>query len=178
MSLPVNRLTIQAVFGVRLDSAEAAREFLRRQAVPNATPANAAEYLAAHIGPILTDLFFRPYTKKMWALDLEELDAAVVKRIPIRTDDEDRYFPADRFQMLPRDGYTQMFQSILEHPSIRVTVGQPFAMSMLADYRHCFNSMAIDEYFDHAFGPLPYRSMRFHHSESSRRNMAAARRRS
>jgi UDP-galactopyranose mutase len=118
-------------------------------------------------GVTLTDLFFRPYTKKMWALDLEELDAAVVKRIPIRTDDEDRYFPTDRFQMLPRDGYTQVFQSIFDHPSIRVTVGQGFDKSMLVDYNHCFCSMAIDEYFDNAFGPLPYRSIRFHHHERS-----------
>ena len=27
----------------------------------------------------------------------------------------------------------------------------------------CFNSMAIDEYFECALGPLPYRSIRFHH---------------
>jgi UDP-galactopyranose mutase len=165
VSVPINRRTIEAVFGVRLESAEAAAAFLQRQAIPNEAPANAGEYLAAHIGVTLTDLFFRPYTRKMWALDLEELDAAVVKRIPIRTDDEDRYFPTDRFQMLPRDGYTQLFRSILDYPSIRVTVGQPFDKSMLGAYLHCFNSMAIDEYFDHALGALPYRSMRFHHSE-------------
>ena len=165
--LPINRRTIEMVFDVRLDSPEAAAAFLRRQAVPNEAPTNAAEYLAAQIGILLTDLLFRPYTKKMWALDLEELDAAVVKRIPIRTDDEDRYFPADRFQMLPRDGYTTLFKSILNHPSVRVTLGQPFEKTMLAGYLQCFNSMAIDEYFDQVFGPLPYRSMRFHHEHRS-----------
>ena len=163
--LPVNRRTIEAVFGVRLATAAAVEAFLRRQAIRNDAPANAAEYLNAHIGVTLTDLFFRPYTKKMWALDLEELDAAVVRRIPIRTDDEDRYFPMDRFQMLPRDGYTQLFKSILDHPAIRVTLGQPFERAMVGSYVHCFNSMPIDEYFEHAFGPLPYRSIRFHHEE-------------
>src|ERR1700750_3267673 len=67
-----------------------------------------AEYLASQIGTELTDLFFRPYTKKMWALDLEDMDAAVVKRIPLRFDDEDHYFPADKFQVMPRDGYTSV----------------------------------------------------------------------
>ncbi len=101
----------------------------------------------------------------MWALDLEDLSADVVKRIPIRADDEDRYFPNDRFQMLPRDGYTRVFEAILDHPLIRVTLNQVFDKAMLPTYRHCFNSMPIDEYFDHMFGMLPYRSIRFHHEE-------------
>ena len=84
--LPINRQTINTVFDEKLR--------------------NAAEYLASQIGETLTDLFFRPYTRKMWALDLEDMAAAVVRRIPLRHDDEDRYFPDDQFQMLPRDGYT------------------------------------------------------------------------
>jgi UDP-galactopyranose mutase len=163
--LPVNRRTINAVFGVNLADAAAVQEFLARQAVPIAQPANAAEHLMAHIGRTLTDLFFRPYTRKMWALDLEELDAAVVQRIPIRSDDEDRYFPNDRFQMLPRDGYTAIFADIFDHPNIRVRLGETFDRAALAGYAHCFNSMPIDEYFDDAFGPLPYRSIRFHHTD-------------
>ena len=113
---------------------------------------------------MLTDLFFRPYTRKMWALELEELDASVVQRIPIRFDDEDRYFPDDRFQMLPRDGYARLFESILDHPRIAVTLQQAFDSTLLAGYAHCFNSMPIDVYFDGRFGPLPYRSIRFHHA--------------
>src|SRR6201999_4218780 len=96
------------------------RDFLARMAVPCETPRNAAEYLASQIGATLTDLFFRPYTKKMWALDLEDMDPAVVKRIPLRHDDEDRYFPGDKFQMLPRDGYAGVVGRILDHPRIRV----------------------------------------------------------
>ena len=161
--LPVNRTTINAVFGVRLRDATAVRDFLRAQAEHNPAPANAAEFLNASIGRVLTDLFFRPYTRKMWALELEELDAAVVRRIPIRTDDETRYFPDDRFQMLPRVGYTRLFEAILDHPRIRVTLGQAFEAALLPGYLHCFNSMPIDTFFDCRYGPLPYRSIRFHH---------------
>jgi UDP-galactopyranose mutase len=163
--LPVNRRTINAVFDLQLANEHEVRAFLQTQAVPIDQPANAAEHLMANIGKTLTDLFFRPYTRKMWALDLEDLDAAVVKRIPIRYDDEDCYFPSDRFQMLPRDGYTAVFERILDHPSIRVTLGERFNRAMLRSYAHCFNSMPIDEYFDEAFGPLPYRSIRFHHKD-------------
>jgi UDP-galactopyranose mutase len=160
--LPVNRTTISQVFGVPLSNATATEAFLATQATFIEAPANAAENLASKIGNHLTDLFFRPYTRKMWNLDLEALDASVVKRIPIRFDDEDRYFPGDRFQLLPRDGYAGVFGNILDHARIVVSLNQPFDRRMMSSYAHCFNSMSIDEFFDYQFGVLPYRSIRFH----------------
>ena len=161
--LPVNRTTVNAVFGRSLGTPEEVDAFLARLAVPNAAPCNAAEYLNARIGIELTDLLFRPYSLKMWGLHLEEMAASVVQRIPIRNDDEDRYFPADPYRGLPKNGYTELVRRILDHPAIRVTTGVAFSDDLLRDYKFCFNSMAIDEYFGQALGPLPYRSIRFHH---------------
>ena len=165
--LPVNRRTIETVFATSLPDADAAERLLRDVAVPIDSPANAAEHLRSQIGDRLTDLFFRPYTRKMWALDLEEMSAAVVQRIPIRTDDEDRYFPTDRFQMLPAQGYTAVFANILDHDAITVSLSTEFDRSMTAEYGHCLNSMPIDEYYEGRFGPLPYRSIRFHHERQA-----------
>jgi UDP-galactopyranose mutase len=161
--LPVNRTTINEVFGVRLGSEQEVRAFLQEVAEPNPCRANAAEFLYAQIGRVLTDVFFRPYTWKMWELDLEELDISLVKRVPIRYDDEDRYFPDDRFQVMPKDGYARLFENILDHPRISVALNRAFDRRMLDGYSHCFNSMPIDEFFNFRFGPLPYRSIRFHH---------------
>ncbi len=163
--LPVNRRTIETVFGVELADSDAVAAFLRTQAESIEAPANAGEHLRSQIGGILTDLFFRPYTRKMWDLDLEDMAAAVVQRIPIRLDDEDRYFPTDKFQIMPRDGYTRVFEAILDHPAITVTLNTAFDKTMLGSYAHCFNSMPIDEYFAEEYGPLPYRSIRFYHDE-------------
>ncbi len=161
--LPINRTTVNMVFGQQLATPDEVRGFLARLAVPNETPRNAAEFLNAKIGVELTDLLFRPYSFKMWGMQLEEMAAAVVQRIPIRHDDEDRYFPDDAFQGLPREGYTELVRRILDHPAIRVSTGIAFSKDMLRDHDFCFNSMAIDEYFECALGPLPYRSIRFHH---------------
>jgi len=161
--LPINRRTVNAVFGVNLAGGDDVRAFLATQAEPIAAPRNAAEYLAAQIGTTLRDLFFRPYTRKMWDLDLEDLDADVVRRIPLRHDDSDAYFPNHRFQLLPRQGYTAMVAAILDHPRIRVQTGIAFDKAMERDFAWVFNSMPIDEYFASALGPLPYRSIRFHH---------------
>lgn len=161
--LPVNLDTINTVFGTALRTATETADFLRRLAVPIAAPANAGEHLRSRIGDVLTDLFFRPYTHKMWGLTLEELDASVVKRLPIRFDRNDLYFPDDRHQALPRDGYTALFQRILAHPAITVRLRTAYRPGMERDHAFCFNSMAIDEHFGHALGELPYRSLRFHH---------------
>ncbi len=166
--LPINRTTINAVFGENLASAEAAQAFLARLAVPVAEPANAAEYLQSRIGTRLTDLFFRPYTRKMWGLELEQMAAAVVSRIPLRFDTDDRYFPGDTHQGLPQGGYTALIGRILDHPLIRVSLSTAFDQALRRGFAFCFNSMAIDEYFDGALGPLPYRSLRFHHRSEPR----------
>ncbi len=163
--LPINRSTINMVFDVVLETEDEVRDFLAAQAMPVPTPRNAAEHLHGRIGKRLTDLFFRPYTKKMWDLDLEELDAAVIKRIPLRFDDDDRYFPDDAFQFLPERGYAAVFENILDHDRIGVSLSTRFDPAMLRGYDHCFNSMPIDAYFDEALGPLPYRSIRFLHRE-------------
>lgn len=163
--LPVNRTTVSLVFDVSLASEADMQRFLAAQAVPCTAPRNAAEHLYNRIGVTLTDLFFRPYTQKMWGLDLEDIDAAIVNRIPLRLDDEDRYFPADTVQIMPRRGFTALFANILDHDRIAVSLDTGFTHDLARGYVHCFNSMAIDEYYNEDFGPLPYRSIRFHHRE-------------
>jgi UDP-galactopyranose mutase len=162
--LPVNIETVNTVFQAGLRTEGDVEAFLRGLAKPIAEPANAAEFLYANIGLELTDLFFRPYTKKMWSMDLEDMSADVVKRIPLRFDLEDRYFPNEKYQILPANGYTDIFEKILAHEGINVDLGVEFDRGMERDYDHVFNSMPIDEYFDFQFGELPYRSIKFHHS--------------
>ncbi len=161
--LPVNLDTINAVFCETLRTEAEMVNFLRGVAVPIADPKNAGEYLRSRIGNVLTDLFFRPYTRKMWGLELEEMDASVVKRLPIRFDANDLYFPNDRHQALPAGGYTALFEAIFTHPAISVELSVDYDRSMERSYDFCFNSMAIDEFFDCRLGELPYRSLRFHH---------------
>ncbi len=165
--LPVNLTTINAVFGETLETEQQAMAFLRRVAVPIEAPRDAGAYLRSRIGDVLTDLFFRPYTKKMWGLELEDMDQSVVRRLPIRFDRNDLYFPDDQFQMLPVDGYSAIVRDMLRHPGIEVHRGTPFVAGMENDYAFCFNSMAIDEYFGHGLGELPYRSLRFAHHTST-----------
>tara|TARA_X000001036_G_scaffold354164_1_gene335662 strand:+ start:1768 stop:2787 length:1020 start_codon:yes stop_codon:yes gene_type:complete len=107
--------------------------------------------------------FFAPYTYKMWGKTIEDLDPGIIKRIPIRDDDNELYFPNDKYQFLPKNGYTTVFDEILLHKRITVSLSTPYEKQMeSAGYAHIFNAMPIDEYFNYKHGELPYRSIKFH----------------
>lgn len=108
------------------------------------------------------DIFFRPYTYKMWGKTIEELDPSILNRVPVRDDDNEYYFPNDEYQYLPKDGYTNLIKNMLDHENIEVRLKAPFNPFAMNFFEHCFNSMPIDEYFDFCHGELPYRSIKFH----------------
>jgi UDP-galactopyranose mutase len=100
----------------------------------------------------IIDVFFRPYTKKMWEKEIEELNPKILERVPIRDDDNELYFPNDDFQKMPVDGYTALFERIFDHENITVKLDCLFDKSMENEYDHVFNSMPIDQYYDYEFG--------------------------
>lgn len=104
-------------------------------------------------------IFFEPYSKKMWGKYYSDLSKDVFDRVKPRDTEDDRCF-TDKYQYIPVDGYTKMFENILN--DIKVKLNTDYHKSMEKDYDHVFNSMAIDEYYDYCYGELPYRSIRFH----------------
>lgn len=119
------------------------------------------------------DTFYRPYSEKMWALNLEELNPKIIDRVPIRSDAEDRYFPKDIYQKLPKNGYTHLVENILDHKRIKIQLETKFEAPMAHNYSHTFNSMPIDEFFDYRFGDLPYRSIKFHNNLHEMKSISA-----
>lgn len=111
----------------------------------------------------VVDTFIRPYTRKMWGMEIEDLDPSILQRVPIRDDMNELYFPNDEYQYMPEDGYTKMFMNIFDHENIEVWLRTEFEKNMEKDYDFVFNSMPIDTYFNNLYGPLEYRSIKFHH---------------
>lgn len=98
----------------------------------------------------------------MWGLKLEEIAPDIINRISIREDNNEYYFPDDNFQVLPKEGYTYLFDKILDHANITIKLNTPFMKEMENRFDHVFNSMPIDAYYNFCFGELPYRSIKFH----------------
>jgi UDP-galactopyranose mutase len=158
--IPINRTTVNALYGLSLDS-DGVATFLAGRAVPMETVRNSRDAIVSRVGVELYELFFAGYTRKHWGLDPAQLDATVCGRIPTRVDDDDRYFN-DRFQAMPRDGFTAMFERMVSAPNIEVALGVSYREA--ADrvrFAHLIYTGPIDEYFDYRYGKLPYRSLRF-----------------
>ncbi len=157
--LPINRTTINALYGLELDSEDAMAAFLAQRAEPRARLHTSEDAVVAKVGRELYETFFRGYTRKQWGLDPAELHAQVCARIPVRTNTDDRYF-SDVFQYMPADGYTALFERLLDHP--RIVVRTATAFEDVGDaYRRLVWTGPIDAYFGRRFGELPYRSLRF-----------------
>jgi UDP-galactopyranose mutase len=163
--IPINRTTLNKLFGLDLQNDEDAAAYLASRAEPVDEIRTSEDVVINAVGRELYELFFRGYTRKQWGLDPSELDKQVTSRIPTRTNTDDRYF-SDTFQAMPLNGYTAMFTAMLDHPLIDKSLGTDFRdirqeAGQIAD--HIIYSGPIDEYFDFRFGKLPYRSLKFDH---------------
>ena len=113
------------------------------------------EFLAQYV----YEKVFLGYTVKQWGVKPEDLDASVSGRVPVYISRDDRYFQ-DKYQAIPRDGYTVMVKNILNNPLIKVELNTDFnKIRNEIEYERLFFSGAIDEYFNYELGKLPYRSL-------------------
>lgn len=168
LPIPINLTTLNGLFGLSMNEQEA-EVFLAERAEPVADIRTSEDVVINQIGRQLYEKFFRGYTRKQWGLDPSELDKSVTSRIPTRTNEDDRYF-TDTFQMMPLQGYTQMFERMLDHSRIDLLLATDFAaVRERVNYKHLIYCGPIDEYFDFCFGRLPYRSLRFQHETLQQR---------
>jgi len=121
------------------------------------------DVVLSRVGRELYEKFFRGYTRKQWGLDPSQLDAQVTARIPVRTNRDDRYF-TDAFQFMPKQGFTRMFENMLDHPNITIELNADYReVCKRVRFRKLIFTGPVDEFFDHRFGKLPYRSLEFRH---------------
>jgi UDP-galactopyranose mutase len=159
--VPVNRLTINKFFGIDLKDSEEIKSFLELKRKKIKNPGNSEEVMLNKIGPELYKTFFEKFTKKTWLLSPEKLDKKVLERIPIKYDDDCRYF-RDVFQYMPVKGFTSLIDKMLKHRNIEIVLN--------TDYKKLIGNISFDKliytgpvdyYFDYIFGKLPYRYIKF-----------------
>jgi UDP-galactopyranose mutase len=159
---PINRDTLNQLYGLELDEAGAAA-FFDRVREPREPVRSSEDVVLNSVGRDLYEKFFLNYTRKQWGLEPSQLKAGVAARIPVRTNTDDRYF-TDTFQAMPKDGYTRLFERMLDHPNITVELGVDFeSVRKQHESTHVVFTGPIDAYFNFCFGRLPYRSLRFEH---------------
>ena len=131
---------------------------------------NADPEIAALADYVYDHVFVR-YTMKQWGQTPEEIDPNTTARVPVFLSRDDRYFQ-DACQGMPLEGYTPMFERMLDHPNITVELGRDALKDLdvsgdkilwegeVFDGPVVYTGQA-DELFGFRFGPLPYRTLDF-----------------
>lgn len=158
--LPINLDTMERLYN-RKFTATQLKEYFGQKRVKIDNRKNSRDVVISQVGEELYDLFFKNYTKKHWGVYPEELDAQVTERLPVRFNRDTRYF-ADKYQGIPKYGYTKMFERMLQNKNIHILLN--------TDYKEIINRVRfhkviftgpIDYFFDYVHGKLPYRSLDF-----------------
>jgi UDP-galactopyranose mutase len=168
--IPINLDTVNRLYGFNLTGAELESYFA---SVAEQRPAitTSEDVVLSKVGRDLYEKLFRGYTRKQWGLDPSELDSCVIARIPVRTNQDDRYF-TDSFQAMPLHGFTRMFENMLDHPRITVVLGTDYRDVMRSvKFQEMVYTGPVDDFFDYRYGKLPYRSLEFHHKTLDQENL-------
>ncbi|MBQ9057579.1 MAG: UDP-galactopyranose mutase [Atopobiaceae bacterium] len=113
---------------------------------------------------------FLYYTMKQWGKSPDEIDPSITGRVPVFVGDDDRYFPQAPHQGMPTEGYTKLFERMLDHDLIDVFVGVDARDYLSVGESHILVDGApflgevvytgqLDELFGMDMGPLPYRTL-------------------
>lgn len=164
--MPINLDTINLLYGTEMDAAEAER-FVVEEAKRDAErlgikePRNFEEKGISLVGEKLYDAFLKNYTEKQWNTSAKNLSAEILKRIPVRFSQDNRYFITAKHQGIPVDGYTKMVGNMLSNVDVKLkTSFKDIEKDLPADVKIIYCGQ-VDELFDYCYGVLPYRSLKF-----------------
>ncbi len=158
--MPISAETVNMLYNLGL-SAPQVEAWLAEHAEKVPEIRNSEDVVLSKAGRDIYEKFFKNYTFKQWDKYPAELSPDVIKRIPVRANRDTRYF-TDRYQGLPRRGYTEMFRGLLAHPLISVMLQTDwFAVKKELTWDRLYFTGPVDRYFEYSEGPILYRSVRF-----------------
>lgn len=158
--MPFNMNTFYAMWGVTKPNE--AREIIERQRKEiTGEPQNLEEQAISLVGRDIYEALVRGYSEKQWGRPCRELPAFIIRRLPVRFTYDNNYFN-DRYQGIPEDGYTAIFEKLLDGIDLRLScdyLAEKDTLRPLAE--RMIYTGPIDQYFDYCYGPLQFRSLRF-----------------
>lgn len=158
--MPINLDTINMLYSTNYDSITI-KDFFNNVKENVNEINNSKDVIVSQVGEELYKLFFEGYTKKQWDLYPYELGKEVTSRVPTRHNRDPRYF-TDRYQGMPKHGYTKMAESILDHENIKIMLNTTYEeIKNEINYDKIIFTGCIDEFFEEKYGELPYRSLNF-----------------
>mmetsp|Transcript_7125 Transcript_7125/g.13162 ORF Transcript_7125/g.13162 Transcript_7125/m.13162 type:complete len:439 (+) Transcript_7125:145-1461(+) len=162
--IPPNITTVNKVCGEQIQTVEEMNKWLQSQQCKYKEIKNGEQMAKSRVGPVLYEKIFKHYTFKQWKKYPQELDKSILARIPCRNNFDTRYF-GDKYQVLPKDGYTSFFVDLLEHKNIDVRLNTDFfdLKKDIPTDKLIVYTGPVDLYFaSQGHERLEYRSINFH----------------
>lgn len=158
--MPINLDTINMLYGTNYNSLTI-KDFFNSVKENVDEINNSKDIIVSQVGEELYRLFFEGYTKKQWNLYPYELAKEVTSRVPTRSNRDSRYF-TDKYQGMPKYGYTKMAENIINHENIKIMLNTTYKeIKEEINYSKIIFTGCIDEFFEEKYGKLPYRSLNF-----------------
>lgn len=166
-NMPFNMNTFSKMWGIKTPAEAKAKieEQSRAERVEN--PQNVEEQAINLVGRDIYEKLVKGYTEKQWGRSAKELPAFIIRRLPVRFTYDNNYF-TDPYQGIPKGGYTQIVEKLLEGVEVRLGITYKEFLAENAskgDTADTFGKVLytgmIDEYYDYQLGELQYRSLRF-----------------
>ena len=158
-NMPFNMNTFSRLWGIATPAE--AKEIIQSQRGAVTEPRNLEEQAISLVGKDIYEKLVKGYTEKQWGRSCSELPSFIIRRLPVRFTYDNNYF-TDRYQGIPEEGYTRIFERLLEGIEVRLNcdyLRDRQTLRPMAD-KVIFTG-AIDAYFDYCYGPLQFRSLRF-----------------
>lgn len=161
--MPINLETINSFYNVNLKPFEV-EAFLEKEKAKESykEPANFEEQAINFVGRPLYEAFLKGYTQKQWEKNPKDIPAHILKRLPFRTNYNESYF-FDKYQGIPLDGFTAIFNKMLNHNNIDLHLNTDFftIKDQIPSTTKIIYSGPIDRLFDYKHGDLEWRTLEF-----------------
>jgi UDP-galactopyranose mutase len=173
MPVPFNHTSLKLAFGPERGErlyAKLVATFGENKKVPIMELREKNDADLAEVADYVYENVFLHYTMKQWGKTPDQIDPSITGRVPVFVGDDDRYFPKAPHQGMPVDGYTKLFDRLLDHdlidvfcgvdardilevtPSYAMVSGKPYGGEIIY-------TGPLDELFGLDLGGLPYRTL-------------------
>lgn len=173
MPVPFNHRSLKLAFGDERGEAlyqKLVATFGENKKVPIMELREKNDPELAEVADYVYENVFLHYTMKQWGQTPDQIDPSITGRVPVFVGDDDRYFPQAPHQGMPAEGYTALFEHMLEHDLISVFLdvdardvlgvgetsvevcGRPYGGEVIY-------TGPLDELFGLDLGALPYRTL-------------------
>ena len=159
-NLPFNMNTFNQLFGTT--DPEEVKRIIESEKFKG-TPTNLEEQALSMVGETVYRTLIYGYTKKQWATEPKNLPKSIITRLPVRFTFDNNYFN-DTYQGIPKEGYTKMFENLLDGIDVLLDFDYFYDREKLDSMaKRVLYTGPIDKFYDYYYGELDYRSLKFEH---------------